>query len=251
MQIDWWTLALQTVNVLALIWILARFFFRPIADIVAKRQDEANNLLADAAKVRDEAAGLRAAADKARAESVAERDRLIAEARKAAQTERSNLLTESSREVDKLRNEAKAEIARGQAAAEQAIIAHAGEVSIAIAQRLLKRFPAKTALSAFLDGLCEQLRGLSASAKESIVSVTNHPIEIVTAATLSNEETEEISTAIKNALGCDRPFVFRSDPALFAGIELRSRNTIVRNSFAADFVRIREELSRDERLGKS
>ena len=32
MHIDWWTLALQTVNVLVLIWLLARFFFRPVMD---------------------------------------------------------------------------------------------------------------------------------------------------------------------------------------------------------------------------
>ena len=49
MRIDWWTLALQTVNVLVLIWILGRFFFRPVMDIVVKRQQEANKLLADAA----------------------------------------------------------------------------------------------------------------------------------------------------------------------------------------------------------
>ena len=56
MHIDWWTLALQTVNVLVLIWLLARFFFRPVVDIVAKRQEEANKLLADAAAARQEAA---------------------------------------------------------------------------------------------------------------------------------------------------------------------------------------------------
>ena len=48
MHIDWWTLAFQTVNVLVLIWILARFFFRPVVDIVAKRQEEANKVLAEA-----------------------------------------------------------------------------------------------------------------------------------------------------------------------------------------------------------
>ena len=42
MHIDWWTLAFQTVNVLVLIWILGRFFFRPVADIVAKRQAQAD-----------------------------------------------------------------------------------------------------------------------------------------------------------------------------------------------------------------
>ena len=42
------------------------------------------------------------------------------------------------------------------------------------------------------------------------------------------------------------PFVFSTDPALIAGIEVHSRNTIVRNSWRADIDRIREELGRDK-----
>lgn len=90
MRIDWWTLALQTVNVLILIWILGRFFFRPVADIVTKRQEATDKLLSDAAAALQKAAGARDEAEKIRAAIVAEEDRLIAEARKSAQAEREN-----------------------------------------------------------------------------------------------------------------------------------------------------------------
>ena len=49
MQIDWWTLGLQTVNALVLIWLLSRFLFRPIASILAEREATARRLLDDAA----------------------------------------------------------------------------------------------------------------------------------------------------------------------------------------------------------
>ncbi len=143
MHFDWWTLALQTVNVLVLIWILARFFFRPVADIVAKRQEETNKLLADAAAAREEAAAIRADAEKAHAVLDAERDRLIAEARNSAQIEKTNLLAQSSQEIAKLHGEAEAAIARDRTAAQQAIIARASEVSVDIAQRLLGTAAAK------------------------------------------------------------------------------------------------------------
>jgi hypothetical protein len=48
MKIDWWTLALQAVNAAVLIWLLAHFLFRPVADIIAARQKAAQQLLADA-----------------------------------------------------------------------------------------------------------------------------------------------------------------------------------------------------------
>jgi len=248
MHIDWWTLALQTVNVLVLIWILARFFFRPVADIVAKRQEETNKILADAAAARDEAAAIRADAEKAHAGIGAEHDRLIAEARKLAQSEKAKLLAQSSQEIAKLRSEAEASIARDRVAAQEAIIAHASEVSIDIAQRLLARLPSKIALTAFLDGLCQELCALSSEARENFMSAAavGHAMEVVTAAPLSKEETERVRNALKEVLGAGAAFEFRTDAALIAGIELHSRNAFVRNSWRADLDRIRKELGRDE-----
>ena len=141
MQIDWWTLTLQTVNVLVLIWILARFFFRPIADIIAKRQEATNKLAADAAAARKQAAGALADAEKARAEIAAKRENLLTEAQKSAQIEKTKLLEQASQEVAKLRRESEAAIMRDRTAADQKIIDHASELSVEIARRLLARLP--------------------------------------------------------------------------------------------------------------
>ena len=48
MRIDWWTLGLQTFNVLVLVLILSRFLFRPVAAIIEERRAAAAKLLADA-----------------------------------------------------------------------------------------------------------------------------------------------------------------------------------------------------------
>jgi F-type H+-transporting ATPase subunit b len=245
MQFDWWTLALQTVNVLVLIWILGRYFFRPVADVVAKRQAGANKLLSDAAAAKKEAADARADVDKMRGEIGAERERLIAEAQKAAQSEKESLLAKASEGAAKLRGEAEAAIARDHSAAEQATIAHAGELAVDIAKRLLARLPAETAASAFLDGLCEKLCELPPGEKQGITSAAD-PVEVVTAAPLSNEEQEHVRTALKEALDAEIAFTFRSDAAVIAGIELESRNTIVRNSWRADLDKIGEALGRGQ-----
>jgi F-type H+-transporting ATPase subunit b len=55
MTIDWWTLGLQTVNVLVLVWILARFLFKPVAKIIAERQEAAQDALDEAEAARAEA----------------------------------------------------------------------------------------------------------------------------------------------------------------------------------------------------
>jgi len=244
MHIDWWTLAFQTVNVLVLIWILARFFFRPVADIVAKRQTQANKVLAEALAARQQAIDARADADKANAEINAERDRLIAETLKSAQVEKANLLAQSSDEIAKLHGAAEAAIVRERNAAKQAIVARASELSVDIAQRLLGRLPPAAALSPFLEGLCRELRALSPEAKASFASATaaDHAIEVVTAAPLSKDQMEQVRDAIEAAFGLELPLAFRTDQALIAGIELCSPNTIVRNSWRADLDQIRKEL---------
>src|SRR5260370_27174717 len=68
MQIDWWTLGLQAVNALVLIWLLAHFLFRPVVDAIAARQKATGQLLADAkaAKTAAERERDKAAAETAR-----------------------------------------------------------------------------------------------------------------------------------------------------------------------------------------
>jgi F-type H+-transporting ATPase subunit b len=248
MRIDWWTLALQTVNVLVLIWLLARFFFRPVMDIVVKRQEEAKKLLADAARARQEATDLRADADRARPQIAAERERLIAEARIAGHSEEQNLLAQTSKKIAQLHDEAEAAIAREQAAAEEAVIDHATELSVEIAQRLLERLPHREVLHAFIDETCREVRALAPETRESLASAarTGHPVEVVTAQPLADEEAQYVRGAVREALGVELPLMFRCDPTIVRGIELRAQNTIVRNSWRADLDLIRQELSRDK-----
>lgn len=252
MRIDWWTLALQTVNVLILIWLLARFFFRPIMAIIAKRQDEANKLLTDAAQARQAAVAQRTDADAARATVANNRDGLIAAARKAAQIEKENLLAQTSEEIAKLRGEVQATLARDRAAAEEAIIDRASELSLDIAQRLLGHFPQQDILYAFVDEICREVSAMPPEVRQNLAAAaTGRPIEVLTAAPLSDAQTEHVRSVLKKAFGLDPPFAFRSDPAVVAGIELKGQNAIIRNSWRADLERIRQELNRDQHARQS
>jgi F-type H+-transporting ATPase subunit b len=253
MRFDWWTLALQTVNVLILIWLLARFFFRPIADIIAKRQQETNKLFADAEAARQQAAEARGEAEKARAEVAAERDRLLAEAQNSAQAEKAKLMQQATQDAAKLLHESEAAIARDRAAAEQQVVAHAGTLAIDIARRLLERLPPRDTLNGFLDGLCQEVKKLAPEARAAFAAAAadGHAIEVLTAAALKDREAKQVRSALKEAFGKDLPLTFRSDPKVLAGIELQGHNVIVRNSWRADLERIREELSRERHAGKS
>jgi F-type H+-transporting ATPase subunit b len=244
MHIDWWTLGLQTVNVIILIWLLARFFFRPVMEIVVKRRQEASKLLDDAAQARHDAVEARAKADRERADVAAEREKLITQAHSAAQLEKQNILAQAAQEIGKLRDEANADIARSQVAMEAAAIDHASTLAVNVAQRLLDRFRPQDLLATFINETCRDLRALSPQAQQNFASAATaeHPIEVISAAPLSDDEKKHIAATLEEVFGRELPVAFRCDAGIINGIELQGQNTIIRNSWRADLDRIRGEL---------
>lgn len=244
MHIDWWTLALQTVNVLVLVWILGRFFFRPVTAIVARRQEEAKKLLADAGAARRQAEATRADADKARAEIDARRLELLGEAQKEAMVEKARLVDEASQEMAQMRSAASATAERDRAEAEEALLRHAEKLSLEIARRLLERLRPEAALAAFADGLCREIRALAPEMRAGLKSASpSKPLELRSSSDLSDDQKQFVRERLADALGFESAIAFHRDEELMAGLELRGPTTIVRNSWRSDLDRIREELA--------
>jgi F-type H+-transporting ATPase subunit b len=168
MQIDWWTLALQGVNALVLIWLLAHFLFRPVVNAIAERQKAAGQLLADATAVK-------AAAESEREKAAAETAVLAAqrsEALKAAEAEaaaaKAALLAEGQAEADKLRAAAKAEIDAARRTEALAAEDRAGRLAVDIATKLLDRLPREARVAAFIDGIATGLAKLPEGTRASL-----------------------------------------------------------------------------------
>lgn len=241
MHIDWWTVAFQTANVLILAWLLGKFLFRPVMDIIASRQDAANKLLADAAQARQAASEDRAGLDRAKAGIAQERSKVLADARAGAETARRALVAKANEEVSKLRADADAAISRDRAAMEGAVIEHARDLALDIARRLVSRVA--PAVDGFLPSLSQQLAALSP--EQRTLFTEQGDIEIVTAAPLTNDACAHVRSAVAAALaaGGRPPFeaprlVFRTDPSVIAGVELRSRHAAVRDSWRGDLEEI-------------
>lgn len=246
MPFDWWTLVLQTINVLVLVWILARFFFRPIAAIVAKRREETGRLVDAAAAKLDEAEREKTAASAERHQIAAERQALLDQARQEAETEKERVLAQSAEALARQREEAEAAIARQRDETEAELIVQAGSLSVDIAWRLLRRLPPETVFAAFLEGLEAALQNLPEDGADGIAGADGaHPVEVVTAAPLSEGQADHVRRLLERAANAPVSLAFRIDPDLIAGFEVHARNTIIRNNWQADLAKIREELVHD------
>lgn len=244
MQIDWWTLALQAVNFLILIWLLSRFLYRPIVNIVAKRREAAQKLMAEAEVERAEIKNERAEVAQIRAGFAAEKQKILGEAHAQAEESARALIAGAKTEAAKLLSEAKSAAARAEAESERALAREAEQLALGIAQKLLTRLQPQEATTAFLDGLCSKIRSLPPQSKAALQN--GGAIEVTTATALSPEEQTQVQSALSRCFGAKPSFAFRADPALIAGIELTSKDIVVRNNWREDLRTIRQELGREE-----
>jgi F-type H+-transporting ATPase subunit b len=245
MHIDWSTLALQTVNVLVLVWLLARFLFRPVMAIIAERRLAAEKLLADAATTRAQAEAYTAEAQH-RLEGVAtETEHMLTEARALAETERARLLQQAADAATHAQIEAKAAIDDDRVTMEHVLRQQACDLAIVIAHRLLRRLPVKTATAALLESLTSAVDDLPDEQRRNLAAAAG-PLDIVTAAPLDDAQQMACRDMMCQVLGRTSTLVFRTDPALIAGVELHTSGILVRNSWQADLEHIAGELHQDE-----
>src|SRR6516162_6716322 len=99
MQIDWWTLGLQAVNALVLVWLLAHFLFRPVVAAIAAKQKAAGQLLADAQAAKAEAEAEREKAVAETARLVERRSGAFKAAEAEAEAEKASLLATAQAEA--------------------------------------------------------------------------------------------------------------------------------------------------------
>jgi F-type H+-transporting ATPase subunit b len=241
MTIDLWTLGLQAVNVAILIWILARFFWRPVAAMIEARRDAANRMLAEAEAKRGEAEGAVAEAVKARAGFAAERDAILAAAGATAEQESATRRAEADRQAGEIEAAARAAMAAERQAAERAFAERAARLSLEIAARLAGRLDAAAVRAAFLDGLVAAIRALSDEKRGDAASGGN--LEIVSASPLPPDEQAAAQRRVAEAFGGGVEVGFAVDPALVAGLELRGAHLIVANNWRADLDRLKREIA--------
>ena len=105
MHFDLQTLALQTVNVLVLVWLLARFLFRPVARIISERRTAADAVLAEAEAARAKVAADAASLEQHRQALLGDGERIMVAARASAEAERDAIMRQADASSRKLRDE--------------------------------------------------------------------------------------------------------------------------------------------------
>jgi len=244
--IDWWTLGLQTLNILILLWLLQHFFWKPVAAIVAQRKALADKMVADRRALDGQAAEAEASAAKTRGGFAAERTALLAAAQLEAGRARDAVLAQAKTEAAALQTAAKAAEQAAEEATRKSWSDRSNALGVEIAGRLAARLDGAAVQAAFLDWLVKAIGALPEQARKALANQAV-ALGVVSTAPLGEAAEAQATSRIGEAFGYRPQIAYTTDPALIAGLELHAPHLAVSNSWRADLAAILESLGHDQR----
>lgn len=223
MSIDWFTFTAQVINFLVLVGLLRHFLYGPVVRAMQAREQKVTQRLTDAETAKAEANQQRVELEKqsqllqeqrddlftkAKAEVDNERQRLIAEARKEADTRRAHWTSTFERDQKELANQTRRDIQRmGFQAARETI------------QQLADEDLQKRVCQTFVKQL-QMLDELQRASIATQLEDSGNPVLVRSTNELADTDRSLIREAIHQVFQNNAEVRFESEPALIAGIEM-------------------------------
>lgn len=242
MRIDWSTLALQSVNAAVLVWLLARFLFKPVAKIIAARQDAARTILADAEALKFAAEQDRHAALEARRALETSRECAMQTIDAQAGAQKAALLQAAQAEIAHMQSTAQAQLEREAHDQWRRVQANAVTLAADIAQKLLARLPRESKIAGFTEGVVSAIAALPRSSRDELATA-GVPLMLYLPLEPTDPERAAIVDALSHAAGHPLHIEVALDPSLIAGLELRGPHLVVSNHLRQDLDEVRASLA--------
>jgi len=223
MLIDWFTVGAQALNFLILVWLLKRFLYRPILNAVDAREKLIAGKLADAAAKEAEAQKERDAFQQRNEAFDRQRDELMAKATAAANAERQRLLDDARKAADALSAKRHEALSSDAHSLRQALRRRTQQEVFAIARKALTDLSATSLEERMGEVFTARVRALEGKAKESLaqaLAAAAEPALVRSAFDLPAAQRAALQEALNETFSRDVPLRFETAPALISGIEL-------------------------------
>lgn len=223
MELSWSTFVLEIINFLVLVWILKRFLYQPVLDVIAQRRKAIEDRLSQAHTMEREAAALKDQYNGRLAAWESERRQARDELARQIEQERAHQLEDLHGALDREREKARVAGERALAEQKRVIEEQALRQAAEFSSRLLREASGPELEERLLGLLIEGLQGLS---PEQLARLREHcgdastRIDVASAYPLSSEQRERLTTAFGKAFGVPPALEFREDAQLLAGVRI-------------------------------
>jgi F-type H+-transporting ATPase subunit b len=223
MLIDWFTVGAQALNFLILVWLLKHFLYKPILNAIDTREKLIANELADAATKKAEAQKARDDFQHKNEEFDQQRAGLLAKATDEAKAERQRLLEEARQAADALSVKRQESLKADAQNLNQAIGRLAQQEVFAISRKALTDLATTSLEERMGDVFTRRLRAMDDEAKASLAQAirgASEPVILRSAFELPADQRAVIQNALNETFSTEVRLCFQSDPKLVSGIEL-------------------------------
>jgi F-type H+-transporting ATPase subunit b len=223
LELNWSTFALEIINFLILVWILKRFFYQPVLEVIARRRTGIEKTRADAQQLQDEAQALRGQYENRLADWDRERRAAREQLAKDIETERAQRLHTLSGELVQERERSAIVEQRRLENLRRQLEQTALNQGAQFAARLMTLVAGPQLQEQLLELLLQQLDTLPAARLEDLRSgagTAPDGIRVTSAFTLDTTARERLEQALGACLGMQLPLEYQEDPELLAGVRI-------------------------------
>ncbi len=233
------TLLLQIANFLIMAYILTRFLFKPLKEMLDKRASQVTRAVDEAEKATREAEELRLKYEKKRENIDAEIMALKNEARIVIDETRRQMLQEAYQEIEAMRARAEEEIEQQRADALRLHRSKIGELVATLTRRMMADILNPQLHQAYLDTFLDQLRSVQLEGRISTSGEETVSAELITATPLAQEDKRQIATTLETVVSQAIDLACRVDAGLVAGAMVRLGDTLIDGSLQGQLQQLR------------
>lgn len=134
-----WTFIAQICNLFIQVLLLKKFLFKPVREILAKRQAKADADIREAEQAKEEAAAIKSEYEQNMLEAKDKANELLASAQKNAALKSEEMLREASAQATAIKQKAEADIAQERRKAVNELKDEIGGMAMDIAEKVIER----------------------------------------------------------------------------------------------------------------
>jgi F-type H+-transporting ATPase subunit b len=235
MLIDWFTVAAQALNFLILVWLMKRFLYKPIIRAIDEREKQVATELANADKKKVEAQKEHDEFQHKNEEFDQQRAALLSKATDEAQAERERLLDEARKAADALSARRQETLKNDAHSLNQAISRRTQREVFAIARKALTDLATTSLEERLGEVFTRRLREMDGQTKAGLaraLKTASEPALVRSAFELPAEQRALIQNALNETFSAEIHIRFETAPDLISGIELTTNGLKVAWSIA-------------------
>ena len=223
MELNWSTFLLEIINFLVLVWILKRFLYQPVLDVIARRRAGIEKTLAEARTLHADAEQLQKQYEGRLADWEQERQQAREDLARELDADRARKMTELQTSLEQVREKSRVMDERRQADAmhriEEAALVQAARFAARLLQQASGPETEARLVALVITGL-EQLPAERIAGLHKSYGKTPAVLEVVSAFPLADDTRKKLARTLAKIVDAKLPLQFGEDRALVAGVRI-------------------------------